>query len=67
MIKTFYFLHYCEQIAQRDNVYFWDVSGSSPSFSLKSEIRGLELPRGTVLEIEIVHELQGEASCVPPS
>lgn len=41
-------------------MYFWDVHGTVPSFSLKSEIRGLELPKGTILEIEIVHELQGE-------
>ena len=45
---------------QRDNVYVWDMSGSVPTFSLKGDIRGLELPKGTILEIEIVHELKGE-------
>ena len=49
-------------IFQRDNVYAWDMSGSVPSFSIKGELHGLELPKGTLLEIEIVHELQGEVT-----
>jgi hypothetical protein len=42
-------------------VYAWDMKGSKPSFAPKmKELNGLELPKGTVLEVEFVHELQGE-------
>ena len=29
-------------------------------FTLRRELPGLELPRGTVLEVELVSELEGE-------
>lgn len=42
-------------------VYAWDMMGSKPSFTPKvKELNGLELPKGTVLEVEFVPELQGE-------
>ena len=42
-------------------VYAWDMKGHKPLFTLKAkELNGLELPKGTVLEVEFVHELQGE-------
>ena len=42
-------------------MYAWDMKGSKPSFVPKmKELNGLELPKGTVLEVEFVHELQGE-------
>ena len=44
-------------------VYAWDMKGSTckPSFTPKvKELNGLELPKGTVLEVEFVPELQGE-------
>ena len=42
-------------------VYAWDMKGSKPLFAPKmKELNGLELPKGTVLEVEFVHELQGE-------
>lgn len=42
-------------------VYAWDMKGSKPLFGPKvKELSGLELPKGTVLEVEFVHELQGE-------
>lgn len=42
-------------------MYAWDMKGSKPSFAPKmKELNGLELPKGTVLEVEFVHELQGE-------
>ena len=37
----------------------WDPN-SALSFSAKRELHGLELPKGTVLEIEVVNELLGE-------
>ena len=42
-------------------VYAWDMKGNKPLFAPKvKELNGLELPKGTVLEVEFVHELQGE-------
>lgn len=39
----------------------WDMKGSKSSFTTKTkELNGLELPKGTVLEVEFVQELQGE-------
>lgn len=36
------------------------MTGVKPPFGVKRELQGLELPNKTVLEIEIVQELQGE-------
>ena len=48
-------------LIQRNMVYAWDMKGSKPSFAPKpKEFNGLELPQGTVLEVELVQELQGE-------
>ena len=45
---------------QRNMVYTWDMKGK-PTFSPRvKELNGLELPKGTVLEVELVQELQGE-------
>ena len=42
-------------------VYAWDMKGNKPSFMAKpKELNGLELPKGTVLEVEFVQELKGE-------
>ena len=47
--------------AQRNMVLAWEMKGTKPSFSPKAkEFNGLELPQGTILEVEVVHELQGE-------
>ena len=46
---------------QRNMVYAWDMKGIKPTFAPKvKELNGLELPKGTVLEVEFVQELQGE-------
>ena len=34
----------------------------SPSFTAKREFHGLELPKGTMLEVELINEFQGEVS-----
>lgn len=47
-------------IEQRGNIHTWDMGGTRPSFGVKRDLQGLELPKGTVLEIEILQELQGE-------
>ena len=39
----------------------WDMKGQT-SFMTKRDIQGLELPKGTIIEIEVVNELQGEVS-----
>lgn len=37
------------------------MKGNKPTFAPKpKELNGLELPKGTVLEVEFVQELQGE-------
>lgn len=38
------------------------MKGARPVFSSKRELQGLELPKGTVIEVELVQELQGEVS-----
>ena len=48
-------------------VYAWDMKGSTckPSFTPKvKELNGLELPKGTVLEVEFVPELRGEVRMI---
>lgn len=41
-------------------MFAWDMKGSKSSFSARHELQGVELPKGTIIEIEIVNELQGE-------
>lgn len=36
------------------------MKGTRPVFSQKRELQGLELPKGTIIEVELVPELQGE-------
>lgn len=36
------------------------MKGPRPVFSTKRELQGMELPKGTVIEVELVQELQGE-------
>lgn len=55
-------LHYYSCTFQKNALYMWDIGSSTPSFVNKREIQGLELPKGTVLEIEILPELHGEVS-----
>ena len=49
-------------LLQRNAVDAWDMKGARPAFSQKRELQGLELPKGTVIEVELVQELQGEVS-----
>lgn len=49
-------------LLQRNTVHAWDMKGPRPVFSSKRELQGLELPKGTVIEVELVEELQGEVS-----
>lgn len=49
-------------LLQRNAVDAWDMKGARPVFSSKRELQGLELPKGTVIEVELVQELQGEVS-----
>lgn len=45
-------------------VYAWDMKGK-PTFTMKpKELNGLELPKGTILEVEFVQELQGEVRVI---
>ena len=46
-------------LLQRNRIHAWDMRGR-PSFSARREFNTLELPRGTVLEVELVPELTGE-------
>lgn len=50
-------------LLQRNKVHAWDMHGSKAVFSTKRELRGLELPKGTVIEVELINELQGEVGC----
>ena len=43
-------------------VYAWDMKSVKPSFTTYRELTTLELPKGTVLEIELVYEMTGEVS-----
>ena len=44
-------------------VYVWDMKGVKPSFTPHNhKLTTLELPKGTVLEIELVPEMTGEVS-----
>lgn len=45
--------------AQRRNVHAWDAKSDKPTFRTESRLK-LELPRGTVLETELVVECEGE-------
>ena len=36
------------------------MKGPRPVFSTKRELQGMELPKGTIIEVELVQELQGE-------
>ena len=38
----------------------------SPSFTAKREFHGLELPKGTILEVELINEFQGEVCIIWP-
>ena len=41
------------------------MKGNKPTFAPKpKELNGLELPKGTVLEVEFVQELQGEVRII---
>lgn len=51
---------------QRGEVSAWDMKGT-PSFTARRELQGLELPKGTVLEVEVVSEMIGEVSCLATS
>lgn len=44
-------------------MHAWDMHGSKAVFSSKRELRGLELPKDTVIEVELTNELQGEVGC----
>lgn len=46
----------------RGDISVWDMKGGTPSFTVKRDLQGLELPKGTVIEIEVVNELQGTGS-----
>ena len=37
---------------------------SKPSFTARKDLHGLELPKETILEIEILNELQGQVSTI---
>jgi len=50
-------------LLQRNRVHAWDMHGSKAVFSSKRELRGLELPKDTVIEVELTNELQGEVGC----
>lgn len=42
-------------------VHGWDMMSSQPTFSPpRKEWNGLEIPKGTVIEVECVPELVGE-------
>ena len=43
-------------------VYAWNMKGVKPSFTPHHKLTTLELPKGTVLEIELVYETTGEVS-----
>ncbi len=45
-------------------VHAWDMKSNTvtPVFT-QGRFSGLELPKGTILEVELVEELQGEVSC----
>ena len=49
--------HVC--FVQRRNVHAWDARSDKPTFRTESKLK-LELPRGTVLETELVEEREGE-------
>ena len=51
-------------VLQRNQVCGWEMRGDRPEFSRRAELSQLELPRGTVLEIEYVQEMEGEVSHV---
>ena len=41
------------------------MKGNKPTFTPKpKELNGLEIPKGTVLEVEFVQELQGEVRLI---
>ncbi len=51
---------YC-LLVQRNMVQGWDMMSSRPTFcSARKEWHGLEIPKGTVIEVECVPELVGE-------
>ena len=58
----------CLLPSQRITVRCWDMTGQEPSFTANREITNLELPKGTVIEIELFTERVGEvcqwATCV---
>lgn len=56
-------LNECLFLLQRNRVHAWDMHGSKAVFSSKRELRGLELPKDTVIEVELTNELQGEVGC----
>ena len=48
--------------SQRNQVCGWEMRGHRPEFHLRNDLSNLELPRGTVLEVEYAQELEGEVS-----
>lgn len=55
----FFVIELCLLI-QRNELYVWDISSDKPHFVAKRDLYGLELPKGTVLELELVQEYIGE-------
>ena len=50
---------------QRNRVWGWEMKGGDkPVFTQRSEMTQLELPPGTVLEVELAQELEGEVGSV---
>ena len=43
-------------------VYAWDMKDVKPLFTTHYKLTTLELPKGTVLEIEMVYEMTGKVS-----
>ena len=51
---------------QRNRIHAWDMRGGKAVFNMKHDLHGLELPKNTVLEVELALELHGEVSYVIP-
>ena len=62
-VSRFFINNSFSSLIQRHQIHSWDMTNKSVSFKLHKGLYGTELPKGTVIEVEIDTELEGEV-CV---
>ena len=59
VLKYMYISSFIFIFSQRNQIHFWDMRGQRVSLSPRHEFQ-IELPKGTILEVEIIPEMTEE-------